>query len=436
MKPHTVLIVDDEPDIRLLIKEILEDEGYPAAVAGGAEDARAQLARVRPALVLLDIWMPGVDGITLLREWAESADGLPCSVVVMSGHGTVETAVEATRLGAYDYIEKPLSTDKLLLTVRHALETASLQHENVRLKHRWVEDFPAGRSRQMRELRDQLQQVACHDTPVLLVGEPGTCKELAAHHLHTLSRRRDQPFVTAMSTGVDGPLSTRALDTLAARASGGTLFLKDPAKLDDEAQAALHELLEPADDDTGTRQPRDCRLVAATCVALQERVRQGRFRDDLYFQLNVVPIRVAPLRERPEDIPDLLEFYVNLAVEQDSLAYRHFSVSAQNLLRGYRWPGNLRELRNLVQRLLILGGAQQIEAPEVERCLEQGVEPCAQDSLYDLPLREARERFEKAYLEHQLDRLGNNVSRIATVIGVERTHLYRKMKSLGIKAKH
>lgn len=434
MKAHTILVVDDEPAIRELIKEILEDEGYRTEVAAGAEGAREQLVKAHPALVLLDIWMPGVDGITLLQEWADSEAGLPCPIVVMSGHGTVETAVEATRLGAYDYIEKPLSTAKLLLTVRHALETASLQHENVRLKHHRVESFPAGRSRQMRELRDQLQRVAGHDTPVMLTGEPGTYKELVARHLHSLSRRRDQPFVTAMSTTAEGPLNAATLDALAARAAGGTLFLKDPADLDTGMQAALHSLLDPAGK---TGNPRDCRLVAATRAPLQERVRQGRFRDDLYFRLNVVPIRVPPLRERPEDVPELLEFYVNLAVEQDSLAYRHFSVAAQNLLRGYRWPGNLRELRNLVQRLLILGGGERIETPEIERYLAQSADSSyVQDSLYDLPLREARERFERAYLEYQLDRLGNNVSRIAAVIGVERTHLYRKMKSLGIKAKH
>lgn len=434
MKAHTILVVDDEPAIRELIKEILEDEGYRTEVAAGAEGARAQLVKAHPALVLLDIWMPGVDGITLLQEWADSETGLPCPIVVMSGHGTVETAVEATRLGAYDYIEKPLSTAKLLLTVRHALETASLQHENVRLKHRRVESFPAGRSRQMRELRDQLQRVAGHDTPVMLTGEPGTYKELVARHLHSLSRRRDQPFVTAMSATAEGPLDAATLDALAARTDGGTLFLKDPADLDTGMQAALYSLLDPAGK---TDPPRDFRLVAATRAPLQERVRQGRFRDDLYFRLNVVPIRVPPLRERPEDVPELLEFYVNLAVEQDSLAYRHFSVAAQNLLRGYRWPGNLRELRNLVQRLLILGGGERIETPEIERCLAQSADSSyVQDSLYDLPLREARERFERAYLEYQLDRLGNNVSRIAAVIGVERTHLYRKMKSLGIKAKH
>lgn len=434
MKDHTILVVDDEPDIRALIKEILEDEGYRTEVVSGAGDAREYIIKARPALVLLDIWMPGVDGITLLQEWANSEVGLPCPIVVMSGHGTVETAVEATRLGAYDYIEKPLSTAKLLLTVHHALETASLQHENVRLKHHKVEIFPAGRSRQMRELRDQLQRVACHDTPVLLTGEPGTYKELVAHHLHTLSKRRDQPFVTAMSTSAEGPLSATTLNALAARADGGTLFLKDLADLDTGTQAVLYSLLDPAGK---TDHPRDCRLVAATRASLQERVRQGRFRDDLYFRLNVVPIRVPPLRERPEDVPELLELYVNLAVEQDGLAYRHFSVAAQNLLRGYRWPGNLRELRNLVQRLLTLGGGERIETAEIERCLEQGTDSSyVQESLYNLPLREARERFERAYLEHQLDRLGNNVSRIAAVIGVERTHLYRKMKSLGIKAKH
>ncbi len=435
MKESTILIVDDEPDIRNLLQEILEDEGFSVRVATSASDGRKQVAEAPPGLILLDIWMPGVDGITLLREWRKH-DKLPCPIVVMSGHGTVETAVEATRLGAYDYIEKPLSTAKLLLTVRHALETASLQNENVNLKRRrQVYDFPASKSRCMSELQQQIKQVASHDTPVLFIGEPGSYKELYARRLHALSKRSDQPFVTPAGAPAGNPLSVEQLTDLISRTGAGTLFLKYPADLTLEVQGALLNMLErPGLEQQGQR----CRLTVATRQQLEGHVRDGHFRNDLFFLLNVVPVRVPPLRKRQEDIPQLLEFYVNLSVEQDGLPYRHFGVAAQNRLHGYHWPGNLRELRNLVQRLLIMGGPETIEVAEIERCLLQDdvVPDEGAQALFHMPLRNAREQFEKHYLEYQLERHHNNVSRMAAAIGIERTHLYRKMKLLGIKVKH
>ena len=434
MKENTILIVDDEPDIRNLLQEILEDEGFSVRVASSASDGRKQVAEAPPGLILLDIWMPGMDGITLLREW-HSHDQLPCPIVVMSGHGTVETAVEATRLGAYDYIEKPLSTAKLLLTVRHALEAASLQNENVDLKRRHqVQDFPTGKSHCMIELQERIKRVASHDTPVLFIGEPGSYKELYARHLHALSKRSDQPFITAADASAGNPPSVERLTDLVSRTGAGTLFLKYPADLTLEVQGALLNMLEGQ----GYGQQQHCHLTVATRQPLETQVRDGHFRDDLFFLLNVAPVRVPPLRERQEDIPQLLEFYVNLSVEQDGLPYRHFGVAAQNRLHGYHWPGNLRELRNLVQRLLIMGGPETIEVAEIERCLLQDdvMPDDRRQALFHMPLRDAREKFEKDYLEYQLKRYHNNVSKMATVIGIERTHLYRKMKLLGIKVKH
>lgn len=450
MTAGSILVVDDEPDIRQLVKEILEDEGFQVTLAENGEQARLRKEESRPDLILLDIWMPDIDGITLLREWSAAGRPLP-PVIMMSGHGTVETAVEATRLGAYDFLEKPLSLAKLVLTVRNALEASRLQRENLRLRQ-YTQPTPdiIGRSEAMSRLREQLKRIANHNTPVLIDGESGTDKESVARYLHAQSNRADGPFIkVSVSTlspddagvelfgrVVNGDVIPGYLD----RAQGGTLFLKDIADMDAATQAKLQSALEKQ---SYTRRgspdpvPLDVRLVAATRYRLDELVKEGKFRDDLYFQISVVPVRVPPLREHYEDVPELLEHYVNYFVEQEGLPYRRFSTAAQNRLRRYSWPGNVRELRNLVQRLLILGSSENIELEEVEGSL--GQQPGAGEGEdvrnFDLPLREARERFEKAYLEYQLKQANGSVSKIAKVVGMERTHLYRKLKSLGIDLK-
>lgn len=447
-----ILVVDDEPDIRTLVQEILEDEGFDVDVAADAKHAREQLTQFKPDLVLLDIWMPDVDGITLLKEWkAKEQQTFP--VVMMSGHGSVETAVEATRLGAYDFIEKPLSLAKLLLTIKHALERVSLQQENTRLRHysQVTADEPVGKSQQLKALREQLQRVAFHHTPVLIIGESGTDKEIYARYLHQLSDRATSPFVSVGVSSLSSENSAaelfgseedgRVQTGLIEKAEGGTLFLKDIGDMSLPDQGKLQSLL-----DTnklvriGGIEPIDCnvRVVAATKYSLDQFVQKGNFRDDLFYQLSVVPIPVPPLRDHYEDIPDLLEHYVAYFTERQGLTYRRFSVAAQNRLRSHLWPGNLRELKNLVQRLLILGSDETIDTEEVANVLgKRPIQSAEYSNLpgFDLPLREAREQFEKAYLEYQLKQADGSVSKVARSVGMERTHLYRKMRSLGIELK-
>ena len=452
MSMGNILVVDDEPDIRALIKEILEDEGYEVILAENGEQARGARDGIDPDLILLDIWMPDIDGITILKEWAENGH-LECPVIIMSGHGTVETAVEATRLGAYDFLEKPLSLAKLVVTVKNALEAFRLHRENLKLRQYQRSGFEIiGKSKTVTALREKIELIANHKTPVLIIGESGTDKEAIARCLHANSDRSEMPFISVVVSSLSSmepsvELFGREKDGEIVhkghleKAEGGTVFLKDIADMDLATQGKLQSALESQ---TITRiggvtpLPLDVRLVAATRHELEHRIKDGKFRDDLFYQLNVVPINIAPLREHFEDVSDLLEYYVNYFVEQDGLHYRHFSTSAQNRLRRYNWPGNLRELKNLVQRMLILGKSDVIEVDEVETALsKQDVD--GQNNVttnFDLPLREARERFEKAYLEYQLKQANGSVSKIARVVGMERTHLYRKLKSLGIEIKN
>ena len=453
MSSGHILVVDDEPDIRNLVKEILEDEGYEVSIAESGETARHARRMRRPDLILLDIWMEDVDGISLLREWSERG-GLPCPVIIMSGHATVETAVEATRLGAYDFIEKPISLAKLLLVVNRALESEKLQQENLGLKRQAqpvVE--PAGKSEIMHALRSQAGRIAQHNTWVLINGEPGAGKEVVARYIHAQSPLRDRPFVEvavgSMSAGnsavelFGSEEGDRIVYGRLEQANGGTLFMGSISDMDMQTQSRLlsvfqtHSFLRMG----GTEPiPVDIRVIATTSRDLEQEVREGRFREDLYYHLNVVPLTVPPLREHSEDVPEMLNFYVDRFVVQEHLPYREFSIAAQNRLRNYSWPGNNRELKNLVQRLLILGQGPVIDIDEVEAVLQQTDEAAAPSGSsatlpLDLPLREAREQFEKVYLEHQMQEVGGSVGKLAKRVGMERTHLYRKLRGLGIDFK-
>lgn len=447
-----VLVVDDEPEIRNLVKEILQDEDYEVALAADGQSARKALRERRPDLILLDIWMPDVDGITLLKEWGEE-EGLPCPVVMMSGHGTVETAVEATRLGAYDFLEKPLSLAKMLLTLERALEAEQLKQENVGLRrHTHAIHEPTGKSPVMQRLREQVKRIAQHDTWVLVTGEPGSGRETLARYLHSMSMRRERPFVEVSVSSIvkanaaqelfgheaEGRIHYGRLE----QAMGGILFLDEVADMDMEAQAQLVGALDTGNFlRVGGSDPVsiDVRIIAATTHNLEEVVQEGRFREDLFYHLNVVPLHVPPLREHAEDVPELLSFYVDWFVLHEKLPYRHFTVGAQNVLRNHPWHGNVRELKNLVQRLLILGAGPEITPEEVEAALgapdvraSGGLESMVS---FDQPLRQAREDFEKLYLEYQLQQSEGNISRMAKTVGMERTHLYRKLKSLEIEFK-
>lgn len=452
---HTpyILVVDDEPDIRNLLQEILEDEGYEIAVAENGEAARHLHRQRRPDLILLDIWMPDVDGITLLKEWSE--DGvLPMPVIMMSGHGTVETAVEATRLGAYDFIEKPLSLAKLLLTVEHALEADKLHRENQGLRrHSHIAHEPIGKSAVMQRLREQIKRIAEHDSWVLMQGEPGTGMKVTAHYLHSCSPHHDRPFVEINVAALDEASAAKELfgheeDNkvyygLLDQANGGTVYFQDIAEMDAATQAKLTSALQARSftrPGGTTPVPLYVRIIAATHKNLEQLVEQSSFRSDLYYLLNVVPLKVPPLREHREDVPELLNYYTNIFVDQEKLPYRKFSMAAQNRLRNYEWPGNIRELSNMVQRLLITSAGSEISQEEIESTLgEQPMKPLTAAGIpasFNLPLREARDQFEKEYLEYQLQKNNGSVGKVAQIAGVERTHLYRKLKALGIDPKN
>jgi DNA-binding NtrC family response regulator len=452
MSASHILVVDDEPDIRNLVQEILSDEGYEVDVAADAASARESRRLRRPDLVLLDIWMPGEDGISLLKEWQDGGV-LTCPVIIMSGHGTVETAVEATRLGAYDFIEKPLTLAKLLLSVRRALEADQLQREDPGLIEQAYVGEPIGSSVMMQQLRAQARRIAQHDSWVLITGEPGVGKETIARYIHSLSPRSARPFVgitaaalareDSMAELLGSETAEVILPGMLEQADGGVLFLDEVADMDTSAQGRLLNTLESQSfARVGGSQSltTDIRVMAASQRDLQQEVRSERFREDLYYRLNVVPLKVPPLREHVEDIPELLNYYADFYCSREGLPYRRFAIAAQNRLRNYSWPGNIRELRNLVQRLLIMGSAEQIGVDEVDIALGQRgdtdqEEPHWRHNVFELPLREAREEFERSYLLHQLKQCRGSVSRLSQRVGMERTHLYRKLRALGINPK-
>ncbi|SMF94143.1 DNA-binding transcriptional response regulator, NtrC family, contains REC, AAA-type ATPase, and a Fis-type DNA-binding domains [Methylomagnum ishizawai] len=452
MSKTSILVVDDEPDIRRLLQEILEDEGYAVHVAENGAVARELRSAHKPDLILLDIWMPDEDGISLLKDWLRDETLGP--VIMMSGHATVETAVEATRLGAYDFLEKPLSMAKLLVTVERALENAQLKRENVGLRRRVEAPVePVGRGAAMERLRDQVRRLAQHDARVLFVGEPGCGKETLARYLHANSVRRDGPFID-VGVGTIAPEYSaveffgradgagNVQRGLLEQAHGGTLFLDEVADMEEETQVRLMSALESNSFSRvgGSELVHvDVRIVASTRKSLEEEVRAGRFRRELYYLLNVVTLRVPPLAEHNEDVPELLGFYVDYFVSREKLPFRRFGVAVQNFLRHYPWHGNVRELKNLVQRLLILGSGEEVELDEAKAALGESLSvpgiALNQPDFYDLPLKDAREHFEKAYLEYHLEKYAGSVARLSQAIGLERTHLYRKLNSLGIKFK-
>lgn len=446
--PH-VLVVDDEDGIRALIKDILTDESYGVTVAADADEARLARKDRKFDLILLDIWMPDTDGITLLREWSEGGD-LSCPVVIMSGHGTVDTAVEATRLGAFDFVEKPLSLAKLLRTVEAALESAGKQS---RAAKNFLPSLlaPVGRSEMMQALRERVQQYARHDGSVLISGEAGTGRGAFARYMHALSRRADEPLTSLTAASVtntnmeeqllgseaDGEVIVGAFE----RAANGTLVIDELSDLSDQAQKILLGVIE---DGRFTRVGGSAtvrvkaRIVATVSADYEALIESGRLRRDLVAHLGALSLRVPPLREYSEDVPELLSYYVDKLVDSEGLTFRRLSVAAQNRLRNYPWPDNVRELKNLVRRLLLSGSSDDIVLEEVEAEISAVGpidEPLVKQDLLALPLREAREQFERSYLQQQLVLCDGKVGQLAKRVGMERTHLYRKLRSLGVDFK-
>jgi two-component system, NtrC family, nitrogen regulation response regulator NtrX len=408
-----ILVVDDEIGIRELLSEILRDEGYHVRLAENAGQARSVRSQGRPDLVLLDIWMPDTDGITLLKEWA-SAGLLTMPVVMMSGHGTIDTAVEATRIGAYDFLEKPIALQKLLATVGRALRSGEQQVKPTLML------ATLGRAPVVAELKQRLERVTNLRSPLLLVAEPGSSVELCARFVH-------QPNASWLAPDNLSVLAEAPLDLLS-QAREGTLFVHEVGDLTRIEQKGLLLIV-------GKLDKYNTRLICATARALPELVAQGGFDARLYAAIATVTVHVPSLREHREDIPDLANLFLLRSIEAKEVASRHFNTAALNALRNYDWPGNLNQLESTVRSLAITASGEEISVGDVSQALSLfGTQQATAPGLpLDLTLREAREAFERVYFEHHIAKEGGNMSRVADSVGLERTHLYRKLKQLGIK---
>lgn len=454
-----ILIVDDEADIRALVCGILNDEGYDAREAADSDATLAAIGARRPGLVLLDIWLQGsrLDGMELLELLKREHPSLP--VVIMSGHGTIETAVQAIKLGAYDFIEKPFKADRMILVVNRAIEAARLRRENEELRLRSGGHWELiGQSPLINQLRQAIDRVAPTNSRVLISGPAGAGKELVARLIHMRSRRAGSPFVVVNCAsmapermeielfGVEGTHDSaaggRKVGTFEA-AHNGTLFLDEVADMPSETQGKIVRVLqEQVFQRVGgrTRVEVNVRVIASTTRDLNEEIRGGRFREDLFYRLSVVPIRVPPLKERRDDIALLARHFMLRAAESSGQRPREVNEDAMAALQTYDWPGNVRELRNIIERLLIMapGGPEDpIRADmlpaEFDTNLASTRRADRSSEIMGLPLKNAREIFEREYLLAQVNRFGGNISRTAAFVGMERSALHRKLKSLGIQ---
>jgi two-component system nitrogen regulation response regulator NtrX len=451
-----ILIVDDEADIRDLVAGILQDEGYAPRTARNSDEALVAIASRRPSLVFLDIWLQGskLDGLQLLDAIKQEHPELP--VVMISGHGNIETAVAAIKRGAYDFIEKPFKADRLVLVAERALETSRLKREVKQLKH--LAPVPAtliGKSVAIVQLRQTVERVAPTNSRILIVGPSGSGKELAARTIHQLSNRADGPFIVInaaaitpermevelfgveQSNGLEGR-KPGALE----EAHGGTLFIDDIADLPRETQnKILRVLVEQTFQRVGgtNKVSVDVRIVSSTARNLEALIAEGKFREDLYHRLSVVPIRVPPLAERREDIPGLIDYFMDQISLATGLPKRRIGDDAMAVLQSHDWPGNVRQLRNNIERLMILAGGDpdalldaSMLPPDVVSMVPSMPNGTGGEHLMGLALRDAREMFEREYLVAQINRFGGNISRTAEFVGMERSALHRKLKALGI----
>ena len=451
-----ILIVDDEADIRELIAGILQDEGFETRLAHNSDAAITELTQRKPSLVVLDIWLQGsrMDGLDLLVEIKNRMPDVP--VVIISGHGNIETAVAAIRRGAYDYIEKPFNADRLLLIVGRALETTRLKRENDELRGRsGLMPELVGSSVAVRNLRLMLKKVAPSNSRVLITGPMGAGKELVARTLHAMSARADGPFITLAAAtmdadnmeenlfGVDNGGDKAPRIGALEEAHGGTLYLDEVSDMPLDTQAkVLRVLLDQTFQRVGAAKKIkvDVRIISSTSRDLQNMIAEQSFREDLYHRLGVVPVHVPGLAERREDIPELIEHFAKTYSASSGQPIRRFAGDALAVMQTRNWPGNVRELRNNVERIMILttGDASEEIAASVlpaEPVPQDGGNSLNGEHLLTLPLREAREAFERNYIAAQLSRFGGNISRASQFIGMERSALHRKIKSLGLFAK-
>jgi two-component system nitrogen regulation response regulator NtrX len=455
---HDILIVDDEPDIRVQVDGILRDEGYETRQAADSDSAIAAFRVRRPSLVLLDVWLQGskLDGIDILKVLHREEPQVPA--VMISGHGNIETAVAAIHNGAYDFIEKPFQSDRLLLVVRRALERVTLARENAELRLRAGPDADlTGEGNTISQLRSQVEKVAPTGSRVLIQGPAGSGKEVVARMIHARSRRADGPFVAlncailnparfeeelfGVEGGADPAVQPRRAGVLE-RAHGGTLLLDEVSDMPLETQGKIVRALQDQTFERlggSARVKVDVRVLSSTNKDLQAEIAAGRFREDLFYRLAVVPLKLPALKDRREDIPLLAQHFLHHSAETAGMPARELSTDAVTALQAYDWPGNVRQLRNLMDWLLIMapgGSADPIRAEMLPPDISSGAptlfnaDPSA--DIMSLPLREARDLFETQYLQAQLLRFGGNISRTAGFVGMERSALHRKLKQLGV----
>lgn len=445
-----ILITDDERDIRELISDILKDEGFTTRMASDSDECMTQIVKAPPALMVLDIWLKDsrMDGIDILKTVKRDYPDIP--VVIISGHGNIEIAVAAIKQGAYDFIEKPFNIDQLLVVIRRAMETSRLRRENVQLRKGETQSTDMlGESAAFRALKAQLDKVTKSNGRVMLTGAAGSGKEIAARYIHAHSSRASAPFVTVSSASVAADRMEEVLfgrespergieKGLLEQATGGVIYFDEVADMPIGTQSKiLRVLVEQSFQRVGGTEKVDVdlRVISSTNKDLQSAIEEGTFRQELFHRLNVVPIHVPSLEERREDIPLLAEHFITMLNRMQGLPLRKLADDARALLQTMLWPGNVRQLKNVVERVLILGENGEISAKELPSTDEAPGEEgrvVLSGGLATLPLREARELFEREYLLTQINRFGGNISRTAAFVGMERSALHRKLKSLGV----